>query len=345
MSNITRFLMLSLAIAGAATLVPAQANPELTARQNYYSLAGALSSMSGAPALPTGPVSLRKPDGLILSEGNLYFTSHDAAGAAVWRTAQSSNPGQETILYWEPGARFGDIVFAKVNGSFFGYFFATKGGLITIKRVPLTGGPATVLATITNVDVANSHRNLITDGVSLFWQDDRAVRRMSVNGGAVTVLDGTTPNTPTAGISFQVNNIIYAAGAVIRFVPKTGAITTPAIRVITTAGSRVTALHVVSNGIYWGEQTGAVRLKVGPTIATLPFTPGSVPTSISTNGFTAGAEQAWTQCNNQSCRLRFEFPAISNASEPIGAEALGVTIISTGEVFWGDAAGVHRRSF
>src|SRR6185369_14105425 len=125
-------------------------------------------------------ISSRKPDGLILSTGNLYFTSHDAAGATVWRTSQTSVPGQETVLYWEPGARFGDIVFAQVDGSFFGYFFAQNAGAITIKRVSLTGGAATVLATVTNVDVANSHRDLLTDGVNLYWQDDRAVRKMPI---------------------------------------------------------------------------------------------------------------------------------------------------------------------
>src|SRR5437879_3662532 len=108
-------------------------------------------------------VSFHKPDGLILSEGNIYFTSHDAALATVWRTAQGSSPGHESVIYCEPGARFGDIVFAKVGGSFFGYFFATtgNGATITIKRIPLSGGAATVLATITYVDIANSHRNLI----------------------------------------------------------------------------------------------------------------------------------------------------------------------------------------
>src|ERR1041385_4306266 len=91
-------------------------------------------------------VSSRPPDGLAVSTGNLYFTSHDAAGATVWRTSQISVPGQETVLYWEPGARFGDIVFAQVGGAFFGYFFVSNASGLTIKRVSLTGGPATVLA-------------------------------------------------------------------------------------------------------------------------------------------------------------------------------------------------------
>ena len=296
----------------------------------------------------TEQVSHRKPEGLILSTGNLYFTSQDAAGAAVWRTSQTSSPGQETILYWEPGAEFGDIVFAQVDGTFFGYFFATKSvnrSVVTIKRVPLTGGPATTLATLTNIDIANSHRNLVTDGASLFWQTDTSVRKMPIRGGPVTVLDRTDFNTPTAGLVLQNARIIYASVNKIRFVPGGGAITAPEVRTITTAGSRVTALHAVSNGIYWGEQSGAVRLKVGTAISTLPSTPNLPPSSISSSGFTAGASQAWTQCASQSCRLHFENAVASGVAVPVGGDALGVTITSAGRVFWGDTAGVHRRTF
>jgi len=291
-------------------------------------------------------VSFHKPDGLILSEGNIYFTSHDASLAPVWRTAQGSSPGHESVIYCEPGARFGDIVFAKVGGNFFGYFFATtgNGATIAIKRIPLSGGAATVLATITNVDIANSHRNLVTDGVDLFWQDDTHIRKMPIGGGAITVLDTTSPNTPTAGLALQVDRIIYASVADVRFVHKTGDITAPQVRTIARASSTVTALHAVSNGVYWGERTGAVRLKVGSTVTTLPSIAGLVPTSISTNGFTAGGAQAWTQCGSQTCKMQFAFPS-TNFSTAIGAGAFGVTVTSSGNVFWGDAAGVHRQTF
>jgi hypothetical protein len=291
-----------------------------------------------------GRVSFRQPDGLILSTGNLYFTSHDASTASVWRTAQGSSPGQEILLYSEPGARFGDIVFAQVDGIWWGYFFATKAGVVTIKRVPLAGGTAVVLATVASVDVVNSHRNLVTDGVNLYWQDVSSVRKMPIRGGAATVLDATTPNAPTAGLALQTGNIIYAAGTDIRYVPPDGAITSPLARTIANASSRVTALHAVSNGVYWGEQSGAVRLKVGNAITTLPSTEGLVPTSISTNGFTAGAAQAWTQCGAQSCRLHFDFP-VFRSSTAIGTDALGATVTSSGNVFWGDANGVHRQIF
>ena len=298
-------------------------------------------------SMTTGLVSSRKPDGLILSTGNLYFTSHDGNTAIVWRAAQSSSPGQEFVLWSEPVARFGDIVFAQVDGIWWGYFFkfATTTGSISIRRVPLTGGPAIDIGPqIENVDVANSHRNLVTDGVNLYWQDYVSVRKTPIRGGAVTVLDATSPNTPTAGLALQNGNVIYASVAHIIHVPTSGAITSPLVRTIATASSRVTALHAVSNGVYWGEQSGAIRLKVGSTTTTLPSTMGLVPTSISSNGFTAGAAQAWTQCNSQSCQLDFD-SGVSNLSMQIGADALGVTVTSSGNVFWGDAAGVHRQVF
>lgn len=125
-------------------------------------------------------VSYRQPDGLILSTANLYFTSHDGDTAIVWRTAQSSKPGQEFLLWSEPHARFGDIVFAHVDGTWYGYFFKLelKTRRISIMRVPLTGGEEAMVLNqepIENVDVMNSHRNLVTDGVDLSSLPDRLV--------------------------------------------------------------------------------------------------------------------------------------------------------------------------
>jgi hypothetical protein len=297
-----------------------------------------------AQALTTGLASHRKPDGLILSTGNLYFTSHDASSAQVFRAAQSSSPGQEILLHSEPSARFGDIVYAQVGGVWFGYFFAEGSGVITIKRVPLTGGAATILTTVTNVDVANSHRNLVTDGVNLYWQDVSSVRKMPIGGGPITVLDPSNPNTPTAGISLRDGNIIYASVKDIRYVPTSGAVTAPLVRTIATASSRVTALFTVANGVYWGENDGTVRLKVGSTTTTLQTSTGLVPTSIATNGYTAGGALVWTECGSQSCRMHFRLPG-GNWVTPIAGHALGAAVTSVGNVFWGDADGVHRQVF
>src|SRR5260370_33495261 len=64
----------------------------------------------GSGAAPANTlVSFHKPDGLILSEGNIYFTSHDASLATVWRNAQCWSPGHESGIYCEAGARIGGI--------------------------------------------------------------------------------------------------------------------------------------------------------------------------------------------------------------------------------------------
>lgn len=299
------------------------------------------------PGLPSISqlVSYRKPDGLILSTGNLYFTYHDAATASVWRASQSAVPGQEILLYSEPGARFGDIVFAQVDGAFWGYFFSSTGATTTIKRVSLTGGAATVLATVTDVDVANSHRNLVTDGVNLYWQDAQSVRKMPIRGGAVTVLDQASPNTPTAGLALQNGNVVYASVNAIRHVPVGGATTPPSARTIFTASERVTALHAVLSFIYWGEENGAIRVVTtsGSAAETISTIPGFIPTSISTSVHGGVYAQAWTQCDANSCRLHFDIPSGEDSLYVIDRDAVGVSVTSSGNVFWGDAAGVHRH--
>jgi hypothetical protein len=83
-------------------------------------------------------------DGMVLSTANIYFTAHDRRIASVFRTAQSATPGQEAELCREPDCRFGDIVFAKVDEVFYGYFFALVGGMTTIRRIPLAPQPGQV---------------------------------------------------------------------------------------------------------------------------------------------------------------------------------------------------------
>jgi hypothetical protein len=291
-------------------------------------------------------VSYRRPDGLILSTGNLYFTYHDAATASVWRASQNAVPGQEILLYSEPGPQFGDIVFAEVGGAFFGYFFAQKDdGTIAIKRVPLTGGAATVLATVPDIDIANSHRNLVTDGANLYWQDVQSVRKMPIGGGAITMLDEASPNTPTAGLALQNGNLIYASVADIRYVPVGGATTPPSTRTIVTGAERVTALDAVLEFIYWGDESGAIQVVLanGSAAETISTLAGLIPTSIATSTRGGVYAQAWTQCDAQSCRLHFDVPSGEDSLYTIGANALGVSVAESGNVFWGDAAGIHRH--
>ena len=150
-----------------------------------------------ANALATSSiVSYSSPTGLIASTGNLYWTSklYDEFGpdmSVVWRAGKNNVPGSEVVLYREYGddRYFGDIVYAN-PGAFYGYFVAnyqTAGGLISqIKRVPLTGGLATVIANSPS-PVA---RDLITDGTRLFWVDNGGIRSVPLGGGLVTTLRG-----------------------------------------------------------------------------------------------------------------------------------------------------------
>jgi hypothetical protein len=292
-------------------------------------------------------VSYRQPDGLILSTANLYFTSHDGDTAIVWRTAQSSKPGQEFLLWSEPHATFGDIVFAHVDGTWYGYFFKfeLKTERISIMRVPLTGGEEAMVINqepIEYVDVMNSHRNLVTDGVDLYWQDDHSVRKMPIGGGTITILDTTSLNKHTAGLSLRSNgSLIYASVADIVYVPTSGAITPPLARTIVHASSRVTTLQALADGVLWGEESGAVRRKIGSTTTTLESTSDMVPTSISFNG----VDIAWTKCGSQSCQLWYDI-SVNQGSFAISADAHSLSFTSSDSglvnLFWGDARGVHR---
>jgi len=291
-------------------------------------------------------VSFHKPDGMILSTGNIYFTSHDAFGAHVFRTGQTSIPGQEIELYHEPpGNQFGDIVFADVGGVYYGYFFAVNSlAQYTIKRILLTGSQvATVLTpAFNNIEIVNSHHNLATDGVNLYWQDVSSVKKMPIGGGGITTLDPTTPNTPTAGVYLNnAGNIIYASVAAVRWVPPGGTLTTPLFRTIANANAPVTTILPVANGTYWGDRNGAIQLKLGSTISTIQTNTGMVPTSIGTN--IAGGVLVWTQCSSSTCQMAFDFPAGKWVS-PVANNALGASMNPSGNVFWGDDFGVHRLS-
>jgi hypothetical protein len=213
-----------------------------------------------------------------------------------------------------------------------------------IKRILLTGSQvATVLTpALNNIDIVNSHHNLATDGVSLFWQDLSSVKKMRIGGGSITTLDLATPNTPTAGVYLNNGNLIYASVAAVRYVPTSGLVRTgPEIRTIATANATVTTILPVADGTYWGDRNGAIQLAQGSTISTIQANPALIPTSIGTNGYTAGGALVWTHCSSFICQANFDFPA-GNWDFPVADNALGASMNSSGNVFWGDDYGVHR---
>ena len=76
------------------------------------------------------------------------------------------------------------------------------------------------------------------------------------------------------------------------------------------------------------------------TISTIS---GFIPTSIATSVHGGVYAQAWTQCDLQLCRLHFDVPSGEDLLYTIAGDALGVSVAGSGNVFWGDEAGVHRH--
>src|SRR5436853_7360847 len=85
------------------------------------------------------------------------------------------------------------------------------------------------------------------------------------------------------------------------------------------------------------------KVKMGSRVTTLPSIAGLVPTSISTNGFTAGGAQAWTQCGSQTCRMQFALPS-TKVSASIDADACGVTMTALWKALWDDGGDVRRAT-
>jgi hypothetical protein len=237
-------------------------------------------------------------DGMVLSTANIYFTAHDNAGASVFRTAQSAAPGQEVELCHEPACQFGDIVFANVDGAFYGYFFALADGMTTIRRIPLApqqGQAAEIIGPVppaADIDIVSSHGNLVTDGSFLYWQSDTAINKMPIRGGAVTILDRTPLTRPATGLHLVGPNLIYAAGRVVYYVPANGsAITLPASRVVFTTATGVVACAPRAGIIYVADRNGAIAGHYGNGGNDVTQEPGAA--FITSMAY--GEAVAWTQ--------------------------------------------------
>lgn len=287
-------------------------------------------------------------DGMVLSTANIYFTAHDNAGATVFRTAQSANPGQEVELCHEPGCRFGDIVFANVDGVYYGYFFALASGMTTIRRIPLAPQSGQVAEIIgpaaADIDIVSSPGNLVTDGSFLYWQSDTAINRMPIRGGAVTVLDRTPLTRPATGLHLVGPNVIYAVDRVVYHVPANGsAITPPNFRIVFTAATGVVACSPEVSFTYVAERNGAIA-EHSDTSSGVKQEPGAAfITSMATNGGLAWTQMAVTQIAPGQLDARWQLRVDAGANDytfPIGANPRLAMFNAAGDVYWLDDDGV-----
>jgi hypothetical protein len=300
---------------------------------------------AGSASAATTTLANSKPDGLIPSTGNLYWTSDShvvrLSGAIytghVWRASKSNVPGQERQLYSESETfpvDFESITWALVDGQYYGYFVANYPslGISQIKQVSLAGGAAATLATSPS---SIGSRDLVNDGSFLYWADAGGIRRMAITGGPVTTLVSGTGFTH---LGLDDTRVYYTSGKQIMSVAKTGGSPT----VFYTTTSAVEAFTVLPQGsdtiVYWGEADGAV--KSYPFIYGYPYvyqnpTPGVTISSVAL-GYVSGANWVmWGQCTPVGCGAQMydqgSTISWSTASRPIDLSA------DQGGAYWGDS--------
>jgi hypothetical protein len=285
---------------------------------------------------------------IVQSTGNLYWTENQSASSGfqtslVWRASKSNTPGHEIPLYSETRTgrfSFGDVVWAKVGTTFYGYFVANYDdlGVSYIKRIHLSPGTGVTLATTTNMI---GTRDLATDGTNLYWADANGLRKMSIGGGPVQTLRSGTTFTR---VGLDATRVFYSSGASIYSVPKVGGTSTTQV----TGDTTVTSLFVQTSPftvIHWGEHGGAVRSK-----STLS---GSITTTHQSTSFTRsvtsvsfdGSHVLWTDCSASNCSVRSQ----SGNSAPVLLDiaCCGVMREVLGDAtatFWTDGSTIRKHA-
>ena len=248
-------------------------------------------------------------------------------------------PGTERLLYQEAhnGSRFFNaITYAKIGTSFFGYFVVNNSATHTsvIKRVPLAGGAATTIVTSPRYI---STRDLVTDGLTLYWADEGGLRRSPIGGGGVTTLFA---GTSLLSVGLDASRVYFSSGTQVRSIAKFGGLST----LVASGTSVVAALNVqrtTPTSIFWAERNGSVRGRfVGGFGVTYqePSTTGRRASSVSVTG----SRIFWTDCafTLSDCRARARNGSVT-VSVPAGSladDAQG----DASAMFWGDGLGVRK---
>jgi hypothetical protein len=289
--------------------------------------------------------------GLVSSTGNLYFTSFGInefgpSAASFLRTGKYSPPGSEGLLYSESGPAyfdFGNVVWAKVAGTYYGYFVANYDRfgvrISQIKRVPLGGGSPVILAqSPAYIGVGD----LATDGSTLFWADAGGVRSISLNGGAIHTL---VSSTSVSHIGLDPVSVYYSEGVRISRVAKAGGAATPLLF----AAANVTALYLWPalptsySFIFWGEQGGAVRSYSpfgGSQFTWQNPIPGRDVTSVGYDGTRA----LWIDCaepGNPQCNVSVQSGGVHPTTVNAGVGASHLQWDAT-SMYWIGVPGIQR---
>ena len=295
-------------------------------------------------------VAISSPNGLVASTGNLYWTSKsfDEFGpdiSTVWRAGKNNVPGNEIALYQESGddGFFGDIVFAN-PGAFFGYFIAsyqTPGGLISqIKRVPLTGGAAIVVAN----SPASNARDLKTDGTKLYWIDAGGIRSAAIHLNVPMGLEPVTTlfsDLAVGRISLDNSFVYFGEEFLIMRIPKNGG----SPQTVARTNGRVSALHVdgTIGWMFWGEKEGGVNAAQTFFDAPKMIIQQPVGREVNSVGWD-GQRVLWADCmqpGNTNCRI-MKLEAGVTSQLVGGVVGIGHLQWDTGSLYWGDTNFLKR---
>jgi hypothetical protein len=259
----------------------------------------------------------------------------------VYRTGKTDTPGKETVLYSESrndSFAFGDLAYANVNGAFFGYFAAnyTTAGVTQIKRVPLPGGAAVVVANVAN---PIGGRDLVTDGSFLYWADNAGLRRMALGGGTITTL---ASSSTLLRVGVDGNFVYYSDGNRINIVPKGGGtITTLAV-----ASARVSSLFVqaasTGTAVYWGDDLGTVQSRSAGGVFSTYQSAGTTRAvaSVSFDGTRVLWSDFLKSTGNSYATRKFQ----GGTTTTVSSGGVGGTDVQgdAGAMFWGDVSGVKK---
>lgn len=304
-------------------------------------------------------VARNTPRTLLASTGNLYWTEQYVGddvnyfvSASVFRTSKNGTPNSVTRLYYEAQRAdgsyrpsFDGIVYANL-GTWYGYFIANYTDCVGscptyIKRIPLAGGSATIIAKL-----PNRAAHLQTDGSYLYWTDEFAVQRIPISGGAIMLL--TTKTGPCSRLYLADNFVYFVDGRnSIKRVDRAGG----AAQTLVTTTNRVTDFYVhmsaTTRTIYWGEGNGLVKSKVLDSTAIVPvIVYQSIRTgrSVSAVGFD-GTRVFWIDCTsgNSYCSIRKWQSSVRttlvNESAGVGARNL---VWDSTQLFWGSVSGIEK---
>lgn len=187
------------------------------------------------------------------------------------------------------------LVFTGNRDEFFGRGMFVSGGQVffsdtglsfsyRIRKVPSTGGTATVLLSVNNLPFGDYVRSIATDGSTVYWSDMTTINSIPIGGGARTILASSQNEANSIVLQgnslFWVEGVCCATGQVgrIKRVPLAGGQVSVVIGDILAPNGRLAASSAT---LYWIEggallaSEGIGRIRKAPILGGMPTTVAS----------------------------------------------------------------------